>query len=78
MAEKKNFSMTVQRETFAKDSDIQLVQLVGNDLTRNQIAVKLKLSPRTIEAKIDILRHSFNCRSVVGLVMLFKRNNLID
>ena len=59
------------------NSDIKIVQLLGEDLRPADIAEITGFSPRTIEQKILTLRVSFDCKSVHGLVALFMRNKLI-
>ena len=78
MAASKINSLTIIKHQPVSNSDKELVQMIADDISRAEIAAKLELSERTIEAKIDRIRGRYNCRNVVSLVMLFKRNNLID
>lgn len=78
MAATKEVSFTITKQQTVTEGDKELVQMVANDMDRAEIAAKLKLSARTVEAKLDRIRERYNCRNVVSLVMLFKRNNLIE
>ena len=58
-------------------NEIELVQMLADDYTPKEISLKLKQSARTVEGKIQVLRKTFECKSVRGLIVLFFREGLI-
>ena len=49
--------------------------LLLTGMTQKEIALRLKLSPRTVESYINTLRHKFNCRNRTELI--FKLTDII-
>lgn len=63
-------------EVNAKEVDI--VNLLSQDLTVSQIALKLEINARTMEAKVSRLKEKTETKTLQGLVSLFFRNKLIE
>lgn len=72
----KSIRVVVDR-TFT-DKEIVLMRMLIDGSSREEIAIVLQKSKRTIEAKIDRLRKEFQCKSVVHLAAFFLRNKLIE
>lgn len=60
------------------DRDLEIIQLLANDLRPKEIAEQLNINVRSIEGRILIIKKSFMCNSVGGLVALFFRNKIIS
>jgi DNA-binding NarL/FixJ family response regulator len=48
------------------------------EFTATEIAQKMNISPRTVEAIKDRLMERFNVKNTAGLVFFAVRNNLVD
>ena len=59
------------------DYEKSLVQLTAEGNTPTEIAKALGKTRRTIETQTYHLRKRFECRSSIGLIVLFYRNKLI-
>jgi DNA-binding NarL/FixJ family response regulator len=76
-----SYSKQIQAEgdrTTLTDREAELLKLVCTELTYREIAEKMKVSPRTIDAFRDSLFEKLNVKTRVGLAMFAVRNNLID
>jgi DNA-binding CsgD family transcriptional regulator len=67
---KKNTVVISQKE-------IIIVQMLADGNRTADIAKKLKLSVRTIEANLDSLRNKFDAKTLPQLVAIFLKNQFI-
>lgn len=65
-------------EIVISDREKEVIRLLCMELTAQEIAKKLEVSPRTIEAIKDRLMERFGAKNTVGLVFFAVKNNLID
>lgn len=61
----------------ASQLEVEIMQLIANDLQMPQVAKETGMSYRQLEGKLRRLRARFGCKSTIGLLALFFRNNLI-
>lgn len=59
------------------DAQLKMLQMAADDVPRTEIAKKLKLSVRTIEAHFDKIRTAFGCKSTTGLITTLMRKNVL-
>lgn len=60
------------------DREIEILQLVCDELTTNEIADKLFLSPKTVETHRKNILKKTNNKSIVGLIKFAIANQLVD
>ena len=65
-------------EIVISDKEREVLRLLCMEFTATEIAQKMDISPRTVEAIKDRLMARFNVKNTAGLVFFAVRNNLID
>lgn len=69
---------TLQSEIVLNDREKEVIRLLCMEYTAQEIATKLSISPRTVEAIKDRLMERFGTKNTAGLVFFAVKNNLID
>jgi DNA-binding NarL/FixJ family response regulator len=69
---------SLNSEIVISDREKEVIQLLCMELTAQEIAKKMDVSPRTVEAIKDRLMERFGAKNTVGLVFFAVKNNLID
>ncbi|MGN6490775.1 MAG: response regulator [Agriterribacter sp.] len=65
-------------EIVISDKEREVLRLLCMEFTATEIAQKMNISPRTVEAIKDRLMERFNVKNTAGLVFFAVRNNLVD
>lgn len=60
------------------DKEKEVLQYICMELTAQEIAQKMEISPRTVEAIKDRLMERFGSKNTAGLVFFAVKNNLVD
>lgn len=60
------------------DKETEIVKLLADGNTIPDIAVKMGLNRRSLEAKVATLKDKYRSSTVAHLVAVFLRNKLID
>ncbi|MES2287405.1 MAG: LuxR C-terminal-related transcriptional regulator [Bacteroidota bacterium] len=70
---------TVEIHTSIKvqERDIVIIQSLADGFKPKEIGENLKLSPRTVEQRLAVMKAQLNLKSTIQLVIFFIRNNLI-
>lgn len=58
--------------------ELEIIQLISEELNNDEIAKKLAISKRTVETHRKNIFKKTKVKSVVGLVLLAVKNNLIS
>ena len=69
---------SLNSEIVVSDKEREVLRLLCMEFTATEIAQKMDISPRTVEAIKDRLMARFNVKNTAGLVFFAVRNNLID
>src|ERR687893_541954 len=69
---------TITSEITLSDRERDVVKYICMEFTAHEIAQKLDVSPRTVEAIKDRLMERFGAKNTAGLVFFAVKNNLID
>ena len=69
---------TITSEITLSDREREVVKYICMEFTAHEIAQKLEVSPRTVEAIKDRLMERFGSKNTAGLVFFAVKNNLID
>ncbi|MBX2923588.1 MAG: response regulator transcription factor [Chitinophagaceae bacterium] len=69
---------SLTNEIVVSDKEREVLRLLCMEFTATEIAQKMDISPRTVEAIKDRLMERFNVKNTAGLVFFAVRNNLID
>jgi DNA-binding NarL/FixJ family response regulator len=69
---------SLNTELTLSDREREVVKYICMEFTAQEIAQKLDVSPRTIEAIKDRLMERFGAKNTAGLVFFAVKNNLID
>jgi DNA-binding NarL/FixJ family response regulator len=75
---KQKFSPNLTTETVLSDREKEVLTLVCMEFTAAEIAAKMDISSRTVEAIKDRLMERFGVKNSVGLVFYAMKNSLID
>lgn len=75
---KQKFNPNLNNEVVISDREKEVLTLVCMEFTANEIAQKMEISPRTVEAIKDRLMERFGVKNSVGLVFYAMKNSLID
>ena len=59
------------------DREMEFLQFACTEMTYNEIASKMFLSPKTIDGYRDVLFEKLNVKSRIGLVMCAIRNRIV-
>src|ERR1700754_2572326 len=69
---------TLNSEITLSDRERDVIKYICMKFTAHEIAQKLEVSPRTVEAIKDRLMERFGAKNTAGLVFFAVKNNLID
>jgi DNA-binding NarL/FixJ family response regulator len=75
---RQKFSPTLTTEVQVSDREKEVLKLVCMEFTASEIAQKMDISSRTVEAIKDRLMERFGVKNSVGLVFYAMKNQLID
>ena len=75
---KQKFNPTLNIEIVISDREKEVLTLVCMEYTAQEIAQKMEISARTVEAIKDRLMERFGVKNSVGLVFYSLKNSLID
>ena len=65
-------------EVVISDKEREVLRLLCMEFTATEIAQKMEISPRTVEAIKDRMMERYNVKNTAGLVFFAVKNNLID
>jgi DNA-binding NarL/FixJ family response regulator len=69
---------TLNSEITLTDRERDVIKYICMEFTAQEIAQKLEVSPRTVEAIKDRLMERFGAKNTAGLVFFAVKNNLVD
>lgn len=69
---------SLNSEIVLTDREKEVIRMICMEFTAQEIAQKLEISPRTVEAIKDRLMDRFGAKNTAGLVFFAVRNNLTD
>ena len=69
---------SLNNEVVLNDKEKEVIRLLCMEFTASEIAAKMEISPRTVEAIKDRLMERFGTKNTAGLVFFAVKNNLID
>jgi DNA-binding NarL/FixJ family response regulator len=69
---------SLNSEIVLSDREKEVIRMICMEFTAQEIAQKLEISPRTVEAIKDRLMDRFGAKNTAGLVFFAVRNNLTD
>ena len=69
---------SLNSEITLSDKEKDVLRFICMEFTAAEIAQKMEISPRTVEAIKDRLMERFGCKNTAGLVFFAVKNNLID
>ena len=69
---------SLNNEITISDREREVLQHICMEFTAQEIAQKMDISPRTVEAIKDRLMERFECKNTAGLVFFAVKNNLVD
>lgn len=69
---------SLNSEVVLNDKEKEVIRLLCMEFTATEIAAKMEISPRTVEAIKDRLMERFGTKNTAGLVFFAVKNNLID
>jgi DNA-binding NarL/FixJ family response regulator len=75
---KQKFNPSLNSEMVLSDREKEVLTLVCMEFTASEIAGKMEISARTVEAIKDRLMERFGVKNSVGLVFYAMKNSLID
>ncbi|WP_119080812.1 response regulator transcription factor [Chitinophaga alhagiae] len=75
---KQQFKPTFKNEVQLTDRELEVLKLICNECTTQEISEKIFLSPRTVEGLRQKLLEKLNVKNTVGLVLYAFRNGLIE
>ncbi len=75
---KQKFNPNLSSEVVISDREKEVLTLVCMEFTASEIAIKMDISARTVEAIKDRLMERFGVKNSVGLVFYAMKNQLID
>jgi DNA-binding NarL/FixJ family response regulator len=75
---KQKFNPSLNSEMVLSDREKEVLTLVCMEFTAAEIAAKMEISARTVEAIKDRLMERFGVKNSVGLVFYAMKNSLID
>ncbi len=75
---KQQFKPTLKNEIQLNDREQEVLMLICNELTTQEISEQIFLSPRTVEGIRQKLLEKINVKNSVGLVLYAFRNGLIE
>lgn len=69
---------SITNEITLTDKERDVLKLICMEFTAQEIAQKMQVSPRTVEAIKDRLMERFGSKNTAGLVFFAVKNNLVD
>jgi DNA-binding NarL/FixJ family response regulator len=75
---KQKVTPSLNQEITLSDKEKDVLKLICMEFTAHEIAKKMSISPRTVEAIKDRLMERFGSKNTAGLVFFSVRNNLVD
>ena len=75
---KQKFNPSLASEAVLSEREKEVLMLVCMEYTASEIAAKMFISPRTVEAIKDRLMERFGVKNSVGLVFYAMKNRLLD
>jgi Response regulator containing a CheY-like receiver domain and an HTH DNA-binding domain len=75
---KQQFKPTFKNEVQLSDRELEVLKLICNEFTTQEISEQIFLSPRTVEGLRQKLLEKLNVKNTVGLVLYAFRNGLIE
>ncbi|MBL0057312.1 MAG: response regulator transcription factor [Chitinophagaceae bacterium] len=75
---KQKFNPSLSSEVVLSEREKEVLTLVCMEFTASEIATKMDISPRTVEAIKDRLMERFGVKNSVGLVFYAMKNSLIE
>jgi DNA-binding NarL/FixJ family response regulator len=69
---------TVTNEITVTEREREVIKYICMEFTATEIAKKLEVSPRTVEAIKDRLMERFGAKNTAGLVFFAVKNNIVD
>jgi len=75
---KQKFNPSLNSEIVVSEREKEVLNLVCMEYTAQEIALKMDISARTVEAIKDRLMERFGVKNSVGLVFYAMKNSLID
>ena len=75
---KQKFNPSLNSEVVISEREKEVLTLVCMEYTAQEIAQKMDISARTVEAIKDRLMERFGSRNTAGLVFFAVKNNLVD
>jgi DNA-binding NarL/FixJ family response regulator len=69
---------SLSNEVVIRDKEREVLRLLCMEFTATEIAQKMEISPRTVEAIKDRMMERYNVKNTAGLVFFAVKNNLID
>jgi len=69
---------SLNSEIVMSDKEKEVVRLLCMEFTAAEIALKMEISPRTVESIKDRLMERFGLKNTAGLVFFAVKNNMID
>jgi DNA-binding NarL/FixJ family response regulator len=69
---------SLNSEVVLNEKEREVIRLLCMEYTAQEIAQKMEISPRTVEAIKDRLMERFGTKNTAGLVFFAVKNNLID
>jgi len=75
---KQKFNPNLNSKIVISEREKEVLSLVCMEYTAQEIAQKMEISPRTVEAIKDRLMERFGVKNSVGLVFFAMKNSLID
>lgn len=75
---KQNVVPSINAEITLTDKEKDVLKFICMEFTAQEIAQKMDISPRTVEAIKDRLMERFGSKNTAGLVFFAVKNNLVD
>ncbi|RPD48968.1 MULTISPECIES: response regulator transcription factor [Chitinophagaceae] len=75
---KQKTAPSLSQEITLSDKEQEVLKLICMEYTAQEIAQKMEISPRTVEAIKDRLMVRFGSKNTAGLVFFAVKNNLVD
>lgn len=69
---------SLNNDITVSDKEKEVLQFICMEFTAQEIAQKMEISPRTVEAIKDRLMERFGSKNTAGLVFFAVKNNLVD
>ena len=69
---------TLSNEITLNDKEREVLRFICMEFTAQEIAQKMEISPRTVEAIKDRLMERFGSKNTAGLVFFAVKNNLVE